>query len=139
MRYQRCEKIWLVRIDKGEEVVATLKQFCSTEGIRLASVHGIGATDAVTMGYFKTSTKEYVKTSLVGDHEITSLTGNISTMDGQVYLHLHVTLTDKECRALGGHLNSAVVSGTCELIISEMEGEIEREFDEEVGLNILKP
>ena len=39
--------------------------------------------------------------------------------------------------AYGGHLNSAVISGTGEIVIEEIGGKIEREFNEEVGLNLL--
>jgi predicted DNA-binding protein with PD1-like motif len=115
-----------------------LRQFCKDNGITLGSISAIGATDNATIGCFKTKTKDYVKKELVGDYEITSLTGNISTMDGQVYLHLHINLSDSDYNTLGGHLNSAVVSGTCEVIINEIRGEVEREYNEEVGLNLYK-
>jgi len=138
MRWRRCGKSWIVRIDKGEEIVAALREFCKAHGIVLGAVSGIGATDKATIGCFKVKNKEYVKKELMGDHEITGLTGNVSTMDGEVYLHLHITLSDADYHTRGGHLNSAVVSGTCEVVIEEIEGQIEREYDDEVGLNLYK-
>ena len=138
MESRRFGNQWVVRIDKGEEVVGTLKRFCSENGVRLGSVGGIGAADSIRVGLFRTGTREYVTTDLKGDFEITSLTGNISTMAGQVYLHLHITLSDADYRAFGGHLNTAVVSGTCELVVTEMAGEMDREFDPGVGLNLYK-
>ncbi len=59
-------------------------------------------------------------------------------MKGEVYLHLHITLSDSHCNAFGGHLNSAIVSGTCEVVIGIIEGEVDREFSEEIGLNLYK-
>ena len=130
---------WIVRIDKGEEIVGTLEQFCREKGIRLGTISGIGATNRATIGLFKTGAKEYVRQEVVGDHEITNLTGNISQMSDQVYLHLHINLSDPNCRAFGGHLNSAVVSATCEVVVRVLDGEVGREFSEEIGLNLLKP
>ncbi len=129
---------WIVRIDKGEEIVATLEQFCRDKDIRLGTVSGIGAADHATIGLFKTRTKEYVRKEVTGDHEITSLTGNISRMEGEVYLHLHISLSDANYHTFGGHLNSAVVSATCEVVVRALDGEVEREFSEEIGLNLYK-
>jgi predicted DNA-binding protein with PD1-like motif len=129
---------WILRIDKGEEIVATLEQFCRDKDIRLGTVLGIGATDNATIGLFKTRTKEYVRKEVVGDHEITSLTGNISRMKGEVYLHLHINLADESYKTFGGHLNAAVVSATCEVVVRALDGEVDREFSEEIGLNLYR-
>jgi predicted DNA-binding protein with PD1-like motif len=131
-------KHWLLRIDKGEEIVTTLERFCREKEIRLGTVSGIGATDKATIGLFKTRTKEYVRKEVVGDHEITGLTGNISRMNNEVYLHLHINLSDANYQTFGGHLNSAVVSATCELVVRTLEGEVGREFSEVIGLNLYR-
>ncbi len=138
MEFSKFGTNWIVRIDKGEEIVETLKQFCRENGIKLGSVSGIGATDKTTLGLFKTRTKEYLPTEITGDHEITSLAGNVSTMNGETYIHLHITLSDINYKAFGGHLTSAVVSGTCEIVIHEVTGEVDRAFDEDVGLNLYR-
>ena len=59
-------------------------------------------------------------------------------MGGEVYLHLHATLSDIEHKAYGGHLNRALVSATAEIWIDVVSGEIDREFSDKIGLNILK-
>jgi predicted DNA-binding protein with PD1-like motif len=59
-------------------------------------------------------------------------------MNDEVYLHLHVNLSDSSCHAFGGHLNAAVVSATCEVVVCALEGEVGREFSEEIGLNLLQ-
>jgi len=137
MKSKKFGNKWIVRIDKGEEIVQTIKEFCQENKIKLGSISGIGATDKVTIGLFDTNTKEYHSQELIGDYEITNFSGNISTMNKEVYLHLHITLADKNQQAFGGHLSSAIISGTGEIIVEEIEGEIEREFNEEVGLNLL--
>ena len=137
MKLKKFGNKWVVRIDKGEEIVETLKQLCKKNKIKLGSVSGVGGIERTTVGSFKAKTKEYFSQELTGDYEITSLIGNISTMNGEIYLHLHITISDSNNNAFGGHLNSAIISTTGEIIIEEIDGEIEREFNEEVRLNLL--
>ncbi|MBA7586535.1 DUF296 domain-containing protein [Candidatus Atribacteria bacterium 1244-E10-H5-B2] len=137
MKLKKFGNKWVVRIDKGEEIVETLKQLCEKNKIQLGSVSGVGGTGRVTVGSFKAKTKEFFSQELIGDYEITNLIGNISTMNGEIYLHLHITISDSNNNAFGGHLTSAIISTTGEFIIEEIEGKIEREFNEEVRLNLL--
>ena len=137
MKFKKLGNKWVVRIDKGEEVIQTIKKVCEDNKIKLGSLSGIGATDRVTVGLFNTKSKQYQSQELIGDYEITNLSGNISTMNGEIYLHLHIGLSDSKYNAYGGHLTSAVISGTGEIIIEEIDGEIEREYNKKVGLNLL--
>lgn len=138
MKSKKIGSRYFVRIDKGEEVVSSLKSFCAENRITLGSVLGIGAADRVTVGLFNTATKEYHNKALEGEYEITNLTGSVTTKDGEVYLHLHITLADEEYKAYGGHLNECRISGTCELVIDTVEGRMDRFFDDHCGLNIWK-
>jgi predicted DNA-binding protein with PD1-like motif len=101
-------------------------------------VSGIGAADNVVLGIYDTSGRVYNSTMIEGDHEITNLTGNISQMDNDVYLHIHATLSDAKNFTIGGHLTSAVISGACEIFITALDAHITRVFDDKTGLNILK-
>ncbi|HNU80685.1 MAG TPA: DNA-binding protein, partial [Bacillota bacterium] len=136
MKHTKLGSKYFVRIDKGEEVVASLHKFCTDNGLKSGSVIGIGAADRITIGSFNTVTKEYHNKELTGEYEITNLTGNITQKNGEVYLHLHITLGDEEYNAHGGHLNQCWISGTCELIIDAVDGEIGRVTDDYSGLNL---
>lgn len=138
MEYVKFGNKVVVRVDKGEEIVETLKRLCQELSIKLGTVSGIGAVNKATIGLFETGTKKYHSTELTGDFEIACLSGNISTMKGETYLHLHVSLSDANYQTFGGHLNSAVVSATGEIIIDVIDGEIDRQFSEEIGLNLVK-
>jgi hypothetical protein len=138
MRYKRCGSKLVVRIDKGEEIIGTLLKVCGDCCITLGSISGIGATGRATIGLFDTAAKTYHSKELVGEYEITQLSGTVTTMEGKPYLHVHATLSDASYAAFGGHLNAAVVSGTCEVLIDIMDGEVDRVFSEEVGLNLFK-
>ena len=67
-----------------------------------------------------------------------SLTGTVTTMEGKFYPHLHMSAGDREGKVFGGHLNSATVSATCEMVVRALDGEVERQFDEKVGLNLFR-
>ena len=138
MEFKKFGNKYFVRIDKGEEIVESLKKFCEKNNIKLGTITGIGATNKVTVGLFKAETKEYHSTELTGNFEIAPLHGNISTMSGKTYLHLHVNLCNKEHKSFGGHLNSATVSATFEAVIDVIDGEVDRAFSEEIGLNLFK-
>ena len=138
MDYKKFDKKVFVRIDKEEEIVETLKQLCKDLDIKAGTITGIGATDKATIGLFDVKTKKYHSKEFVGDHEIAPMYGNISTMNGEVYLHLHITLGNSEHMSFAGHLTSAVVSATFEGVIDIITGEINREFDENIKLNLLK-
>jgi len=136
MDYRRFENTIIARIDKGEEILEQLQVIAEKENIRLASVSALGATNDITVGVFRTGEKKYYANHFTGDMEIVSLTGTISTMDGKYYAHLHMSAGDAEGHVFGGHLNKAVISATCEMVITVINGEIDRKFNDEVGLNL---
>ena len=98
-----------------------------------------GEGDEVTLWgeVFKTDEKKYYANHFSGSFEIVSLTGTIDTMDGDFYCHLHMSAGDDQGRVFGGHLNRAVISATCELVVTLLEGRVERRMDPEIGLNLM--
>ena len=138
MKTKKINNKIVVRIDKGEEIVETLTKICKENNITLGSILGLGATNKAKVGLFDVKTKEYHATELTGNYEINPLYGNITTMDGETYLHLHINIADKKHQSFGGHLNYAYVSATFEGIIDVIDWEVDRKFDEEIGLNLLE-
>jgi predicted DNA-binding protein with PD1-like motif len=138
MKFKQFGSKYVVSIARGEEIVESLRQLCRDQQIGLGSIVGIGAVNQASIGVFEIVTGEYHTRDLAGDMEITNLTGNISTQNGEVYLHIHINLSDSSYQTLGGHLNSAYVSGACEIIIDAIIGEVGREVDPDVGLNLFK-
>ena len=49
MEYRKFGNDYIVRIAKGEEILATLSQLCEKEEIKLGTVMGIGAVNKVTL------------------------------------------------------------------------------------------
>ncbi len=138
MEYRRFGHTIVARIDKGEEIVESVKTIALNENIKLASVQALGATNDITIGVFQTAEKKYKANHFTGDMEIVSLTGTINTMNGEYYSHLHMSAGDAEGHVVGGHLNRAIVSVTCEMIIQEIDGIVDRKLDESIGINLFE-
>ena len=138
MEYRKFGEKIVARIDKGEEIVEKMLEICKKENITLANVNALGAVGEFEVGLFKTGEKKYYSTIHKGDFEIVSLTGSITTKEGNLYHHIHMSAADEENKVYGGHLNYAKVSATCEMFIYILDGKVERKFDEEIGLNLFK-
>lgn len=136
MEYKQFGNHYVMRVDPGEEILEKIEELCRREEIRLGSAVGLGAANRAVVGLFDTVNKVYKKKELTGPMEITSLVGNISTKDGQTYLHFHVNLCDEEMKIFGGHMNACYVSATSEITVTKLEGTVERRMDEKIGLNL---
>ena len=104
----------------------------------MASIQALGAINDFTAGVFKTDEKKYYSNHFTGSFEIVSLTGTINTMDGEFYSHLHMSAGNDKGEVFGGHLNQAIVSATCEMVITLIDGTVDRAYSEEIGLNLFK-
>lgn len=138
MKYRRFDNTIVVRIDRGEEILEAVAELAEREGIRLASISALGAVNEFTVGVFNTAEKKYYANEFSGAFEIVSLTGTINTMDGKFYAHLHMSAGNDRGEVFGGHLNRAVISATCEMIVTVIDGEVDRYHDDDVGLNLFK-
>ncbi|HCL01074.1 MAG TPA: DNA-binding protein [Lachnoclostridium phytofermentans] len=138
MDYRRFQNHYVIRLDRGEDIVTKLKELAKTEQIKLATLSGLGACGKVTAGIFDTTNKAYKSYTFEGDFEIVSISGTITTMKGEIYTHFHISVSDENGNVYGGHLNEAIISGTGELVLTVIDGVVEREFSEEIGLNLLK-
>ena len=83
MEYRRFGQDLILRIDKDEEILEQLQIAAEREKIRLASVDALGAVKEFTVGVFKPDEKRYYANAFAGYFEIVSLTGTVTTKEGQ--------------------------------------------------------
>lgn len=138
MEYRKFGNTIVVRIDKGEEILEKIREIALKENIKLANINALGATNDFTVGVFKTAEKKYYSNNFKGDFEIVSLTGTINIMNNEFYTHIHFSAGNDKGEVFGGHLNRAIVSATCEMIINIIDGKVDRKFSEEIGLNLFE-
>ena len=138
MEYRRFGNTVVARIDKGEEIIEEMLTICKKENIKLANVNALGAVEEFQVGLFNIKEKKFYSNVYKGEFEIVSFTGSITTKDGELYSHIHMSAGDQENKVYGGHLSYAKVSATCEMFINVIEGKGDRKFDGEVGLNLFE-
>jgi predicted DNA-binding protein with PD1-like motif len=137
MRFRKIQNGFLVRLVKGEEVIATLSSFVEERKILGGFVVGLGAFKELTLGYFDSVEKEYVKKFFPEDLEVGNFTGSISYVEGKPFVHAHATASGSDLKAFTGHLFSATISATGEFFIIPSDSKIERKPDLETGLKLL--
>lgn len=138
MEYKRFDNTIVARLDRGEEILTEIEKIAKAESIKLAKVSAIGAVNDFTVGVYDVDKKEYKANSFTGDFELLSLLGNINTMHGEYYCHLHMSVGNEKGEVFGGHLNRAVISVTCEMFIDIIDGTVDREHDDSIGINLFK-
>lgn len=135
--FRKLDNTYVVRLNKGAEIISAIKDFCTSNNVKVGTIQGFGAINSVTFGFFNPETKQYNEKVFEGPREITSLIGNISTKNGETYLHLHMTASGEDYNTIGGHLINATISLTGEIFITPINGTVEREFCKKTGLNLL--
>lgn len=138
MKYKRFGEDIAVRLEVGEEVVASLAEIAEREGVTFASVSGIGAADEFDVSVYDVKAKVYFDNTFREPMEITSLLGTVSEKDGAPYIHIHATAGRADGAVIGGHLKRAVISATCELVLHTVYGRVPRFYDERTGLNLME-
>ncbi|MBQ2172865.1 MAG: DNA-binding protein [Bacteroidales bacterium] len=128
---------YVLSIDNHEEIMAALADFCKKKKIKAGDITGIGAISEATFRFLDPATKQYVDKVFEEQMEITNLTGNISSKEGEVYLHVHLTCSRRDYTCVGGHLLKARINGACELLVTDFGlTSVGRRFDPETGLNL---
>ena len=137
MEYRKFGSTYVMRLDPGDEIVEKVLWLAAVEDIKLATVTGLGAVDNVTLGIFSPDTKQYKANMFHADFEIVSLTGTVTRQKNRPYTHLHMAVSDLASRCFGGHLNRAVVSATAEIVLNVIPGEVDRQPNPKIGLNLM--
>lgn len=139
MKHQRTRYGYVLRLDAGEEIVESLRAFARQHGVRCGAFSGLGACGETDLGFFDPATREYVTRRFEGDHEIGSLTGNLSEMDGEPFPHCHAVIAGRDFVAHTGHLFRGVVTVTCEIQIVSDPDVLRRTRRDDLGFHPLDP
>ena len=109
MEYRRFGNTIIARIDQGEDVLEKMKRIAMLEDVKLASVSALGTFSSMTVGIYDLEKRQFMGNDFEGMFE------------GNVY---------------GGHLSRGIIGATCEMVITVIDGVVDRVKDEETGLNI---
>ena len=115
-----------MRLDPEEEILTQLHALAEKERIQLAEVSGLGALKEFEICVYNVAEKAFYHNAYTEALELVSLSGTITQLDGNPYLHIHAAAGDSTGRVVGGHLKKAVVSATAEITVHVLEGRVGR-------------
>lgn len=126
-------KTYALRLRPGQDLRRELEKFAREQKLQAGLI--VTAVGSLTKAAIRLADQPDA-TEFEGKFEIVSLVGTLSP-DGP---HLHISLSDKTGRTIGGHLvEGCTVYTTVELVIGEIEGvRFTREQDAESGYKELR-
>lgn len=128
-------RVFAGRLAHGADVLAELTRIAAEQGVSAGRVEVIGAVKRARVGYYDQEKKQYDFRSFDEPLEILAVAGNVSLKDGAPFVHAHITLSDEEGRAFGGHLAEGTIVFAAEFRIEELPGvTLNRVPDETTGL-----
>ena len=129
---------YVLKVSVGEDVMVELKIFCQDQEIEAASFFAIGAAKEIQIAWYNIHKKEDVKRDIQQELEIVSLLGNVAIEGKETLVHAHGSFSDKNMQIMAGHVNKLVVGAACEIVLTKLEGKIEKTYDDETGLKLMK-
>jgi uncharacterized protein len=125
---------WMLRLDEGQDLFATLAEFAREASVRAGVIiSGIGMLRQATIGYW--NGREYSPHEIQLPHELVALHGSIATVDGAPSLHLHASLSGPDHGTVSGHLMRATVGVLAEIYLETFpDRTFGRPMNESVGL-----
>ncbi len=132
-------KTFMGKLEFGGDLLEELTSVCDQNDIRLGRVEALGAVKKARIGFYDQQARKYNFIEIDKPLEITKLIGNISVRDGKPMVHAHVTLSDSQGNAFGGHLAPGTIVFACEFIMNSYDGPGHiRDYDEQTGLPLWK-
>lgn len=127
MKAKRIGEMLVIRLETGEDLMGSLREICTGEGVMMGVISGFGGVSRLKVGIWNQAREDY-DTLLVEDRdmELLNATGNLSMLNGAVHPHIHVTAADTNFQVFGGHLLEATVNNLMELTVMTGSGRIDR-------------
>ncbi len=134
MKFRKEGNCFIVKLEPGDEVIASLKKFCEEQNVKSGFVQGIGGASECVLGAFDGKTKKYAEKTFHGNFiEILSLAGDVT----ETGPHLHAVIGGHDFACSGGHVISMTIGVTAELFLFPSEA-IPRELDPRFDLKLMK-
>ncbi len=124
-----------VKIPEGADPVESLRKVIKEEGLKGGLIAGIGGFKWAKVGVY--TGRNYDVQLVVAKEgrvlEVASLLGNfLTTPEGEVSIHIHVTLARDHGEVYAGHLVKAEVKPFLEVFLSEASNDVAEVFSHRV-------
>ena len=127
----------ILRPDFGSDLLKELQQYVVAKNINLAWLSGVGAVSRAVIRYYDQTNKDWVDLELDQHLEVAGMWGNVSLLNGEPIVHVHIVLADETGRCYGGHLADGTVVFNLEILMTTLPGPtVVRKMDAQTGLTI---
>ncbi len=131
------KKIHVFRVKPDQELLTEINNYCNKHVISSGIVLGIiGSLKSATLSFLERVPGQYKGVEYHGPLEIVCAQGSVATKENLPITHIHIQLSRQD-GCYGGHLSSATIFSTAEVIIGELDYQLKRQFDSYTGLNEL--
>ena len=126
-------KVFAIRLKPHDDLRQSLKNFVKQEDIKAGFIlSAIGSLQKAKIRF----ANQDISTVLTEKFEIIALNGTIATTG----VHLHIAISDREGKTIGGHLDDGcIIYTTAEIVIGASEEfTFNRIFDQQTGYQELE-
>ncbi len=136
--YQQAgERTFALVFEIDDDPIAGSLEFARSQNLAASHFTGIGAFREATLAYFDWDRKEFIEIPIREQVEVLSLAGDIALEEGRPKVHAHVVVGKRDGSAHGGHLKSARVRPTLEVVLVESPAHLRRRMDPKTGLTLI--
>lgn len=121
----------------GDEVMSGLENYAKAHQLTASQFTAIGAFSEAELAFFDWDSRGYQKIPVGEQMEVLSLLGDISLHEGKPKVHAHVVVGLRDGSTRGGHLMSARVRPTLEVVLIESPQHLRRRHDPKSGLSLI--
>lgn len=128
---------YVLRPALGTDLLDELQAFVCKHGINLAWISGVGAVSRAGLRFYDQATKTWHDIDLDQNMEVAGMQGNVSLLNGEPIVHIHITLADEDGRYYGGHVATNTIVFNMEIFMTSLIGPpVTRKLDVDTGLTI---
>jgi predicted DNA-binding protein with PD1-like motif len=140
MWHYNSGKVFLDRLPHDGDLLVSIKEAFQRIGTKMGFFVAIGAVKYARMAFYNQEDHTYQEFSVDEPAEILNCTGNVSELDGETFVHAHITLGLNDGTTKGGHLVEGTKIFACELFAIPLDGEqLKRTYDQVTGLKLWGP
>jgi predicted DNA-binding protein with PD1-like motif len=132
-------KQYAVIFGEGDEVISGLTDFAEKYQVKSAHFKAIGGWQKATLGWFSREKKMYKKIPVYSQVEVASMIGDIAIYKGKPIVHTHAVIGLPDGATKAGHVLSAEVWPTLEVMVTVEPNAMERHLDPKTGITLISP
>ena len=126
-----------VRLERGDDLLEQLNAAAAELGFEAATLQIVGALERLAVAYYRQDTHEYERHEHDAPHEISGGVGNVSLKEGTPFVHIHVTGSGADGKAVAGHLVEGTRVFLIEAYFRRLDGPAPvRELEDDLGLSV---